>query len=318
MPISVTYGPISAALQLARQSGAGESQWRRFSAEQQLLDRVQQQAAQALALRGQQTQEALAYAQLSAREREAAQELAQRQAQFGAETAYRRGTQEVEGRRVGIQEATQAQQSEARRRFEEQFGTTPEVFEGRLAERRVTTEEKGLGIRAGQAEATANQRAAEFLAGPIKASYDAAERYLGEMLDYANRVELELGKNLLIPPEEAQKARNAARDQIVMAKADRDKAYQKYLQFAQGQAGPLPQFGPPPAGAPSPADMAARIQSEAQMIAQQIQVPTTLRGNPAQVRKIVTAWLQQMGKDVSSEDAQKFIELVVSIITGGG
>ncbi len=89
MPISVGYGPISSAMELAQQSGKGQDYWRRFAAGQQQLDRLDRQASQALQLRSQQAQEAMAMDRLRQQERQAQATLGQRQAETAALGKYR-------------------------------------------------------------------------------------------------------------------------------------------------------------------------------------------------------------------------------------
>ncbi len=99
MPISLTYGPISAAMQLAQQAGAGAGRWQRFQAGQQVQSQLQQQTAQALQLRGligrergQDISTALAYEQLASRERQAQEQLAMRRQEQAAQETYRGST----------------------------------------------------------------------------------------------------------------------------------------------------------------------------------------------------------------------------------
>ncbi len=69
MPISVTYNPISAAMNLAKKGGEGESQMRRHAMGQDALNRLDKQTAMAMQSRAQQVQEGMALREIQNKER---------------------------------------------------------------------------------------------------------------------------------------------------------------------------------------------------------------------------------------------------------
>lgn len=253
MAISITYGPISAALQLAQRSGEGEDWWKRYSAGQQALDRVDRQTDQALRLRGMIDQEeardistAMNYQAMQQRDRIAAEEGQRRNAELAASTA--------------LQQDKATQQMELRRAFQERFGAEPEMFEAGLkqqAEERLTK----------AAEGTAADRAARMILAPQHAEMRNAADHLARVENFAANV----AKDIMATG--AEKA--AAAQQVAQARAALQAAYQGY----QGQAsGLLPQYGqatgaPGPQQAPPPVMDQGQAQRQAAQLLQQIPGP---------------------------------------------
>ncbi len=151
MSFTITYGPISAALQLAEQSGVGQNWLRRFQIEQSALNRLDQQTSNALRLRAVQNQEnaqdiqtALAYEQLNQRERLAQQELNLRASNQAADELYRQATLGLNMRAQGRLERKEQQSEDLLKAFSERFGMSPDELSASLATERVNISREQL------------------------------------------------------------------------------------------------------------------------------------------------------------------------------
>ena len=153
MPIRVDYGPISSAMELAQQAGKGQDYWRRFAAGQQQLDRLDRQTQQALQLRSQQAQEAMAMDRLRQQERQAQATLGQRQAETAALEKYRAAqeTRAVSGEQRAVAgEARRGKEFEFRMEKGRQQMDLAGQREQRLIEQQEASEERFYETTAGK------------------------------------------------------------------------------------------------------------------------------------------------------------------------
>lgn len=252
MAISVTYGPITAALQLAQRSGEGEDWWKRYAAGQQALSRVDQQTDQALRLRGMIDDEearslstAMQYQNMARQDRAVQEEAALRQSETAARSA--------------LNQQKQAQETGLRQAFKEQFGAEPELFEAGLKQRA----EERLGQTA---ESNTADRAAKQILAPQQAEMRNAADRLARMETFAANV----AKDIMASGAD----KIAAAQQVEQARAALQAAYQSY----QGRAMELlPQYGQAasaagPRQAPPPMS-AQQSQQQAVQLLQQIPGP---------------------------------------------
>lgn len=236
MPITLTYGPITAALNLAKQAGEGQAVVRREALAQQALDRIDRQAGQALDLRRQQIGEAMAYDRLRQQEREAQQQLAVRRAEFGAEQDYRQA-----------QLASQAEK-EARLREQWEFEQPLKEAAANRAERALRVQEQYLDLK----QMSPQQQS--LMRTPQMQALDERIKMVRQQLKEAED-ELEAASDPIARKfGEWRPANEQAADRFFKAQAaiprQRELLQQLRSQKAQAleTAGPLPQYGRQAAG----------------------------------------------------------------------
>ncbi len=269
MPMSVRYGPISSAMELAQQSGKGQDYWRRFAAGQQQLDRLDRQASQALQLRSQQAQEAMAMQRLRQQEQQAQSTLAGRQAETAALEKYRASqeTRAVAGEK-------RAQAGEARRGKEFEFNQEKALQQMEIAqkkEERLVEQQKG---REARWHKSAEAKKIGGIIGNAAKAEDQARRNIKaySTKDFMDRE---------VPKEGREKEYTQSFVDLAKATEARKEAEALYQQqFAQQAEAGLPQFG---------AEAAQRMQ-QAPMSPEQI-----MEHNIDQAAQFFLVKLQEMG-----------------------
>ena len=137
MPITVQYGPITAALRLAQQAGEGEAQRFERSHPRQFIDLTARRREEEFKDKQLEMANALAYDQIASKERLAQQELKQRSLSFEADQRYRADQQALAQQREGRAQQGATRNEEVRKQFQDRFGMSPEEFNASLSQSRV-------------------------------------------------------------------------------------------------------------------------------------------------------------------------------------
>lgn len=303
MPITLTYGPIASAMQLAQQSGEGVARARRQQDIEAALSRVDRQADQLIQRRGMEMSSALARERLRQSEQQAAEQLAMRQAQMQADQQYRQ-------QRLGqYQSAEQRQQKGLE-----------------LQERGMDLREREMGLRySPEAQPWTKTPAAMGMKERIRLLEDelkTAERTLKQSVDpIAEKIgRLEPRQGMEDTFTEAYTSLNQLRQELAEAR----QAYQQGLERGQ-----IPQYGAEAAsetagrattgGGGTEAATKEIVQQQAAMVAQMIaqQLPRTLRGDRRAVERAVADVLISNGRDPTAPESRQFVSLVTEMVMGG-
>jgi hypothetical protein len=309
MPITVTHGPITAALDLAQRAGQGEAWWRGFQADQQLLQNLDRRRAQALDLRRQTASEALAYDRMRQQERQFEDRLAQGAAEFEAQQAMqqrRLGLERKRERRLGKQFGAQLAQQRARGR-RAQRGL--ELEEERLELSR--QQEQRLGQPGGEpfvesAEARAMRERMKNLERRIETAQERLEEAVDPISERVGELE---------PRPEMEQQFNRALQSRMKLQKQLDQLRTTYDEQLQQATPDLPQYGAEAAQSGLAGrqaggqtqqyteEKAARIASALQALAQQLARQSAIRSIEDAERAALDA-LVARGGDPSDPEVQ--------------
>ena len=241
MAISVSYGPISAALKLAQESGSGQNWWKRQQAESEVQDRLARRSQQTMQLQQMEEERRAREISQAVQQQQFQQQEARQQQQFQAgeqQRQWQRGQQESEASRVQEQQAA----------FQQRFG---------MGQQELQASQKQ------EQEQRLQQSAASRSTGSNAARLGSTVKQLRGFIQQQQKTAADLMGDIMADPKEKSKqiqSINTATQRAQQQLEQLEPAYMKLMQQIsndpeayQGYEGSADPMGPPPATGPTPA-----------------------------------------------------------------